>query len=270
MAAGIRADRGPAGSPGHAIERTDAPRAGLGACMERTWSLAVTESSELHHPLSKQWRTRFADDGNMTHFTADAPNLPHRDHYDVVVVGARAAGASTAMLLARHGLSVLAIDRGRYGADIMSTHSLARAGVLQLSRWGLLDRIRAAGTPATRQVVFDYGGDEVAIDISSRGDVDGLYNPRRTVLDPILVDAARDAGAEVLHGVSMRRLVRDGNGRVAGVLIDAGGDFACAAACAARIEPVCDLGQRALHFEQRAVELAVDLLGTRALGAGAR
>jgi glycine/D-amino acid oxidase-like deaminating enzyme len=35
--------------------------------------------------------------------------------YDVVVVGARCAGAATAMLLARRGLRVLVVDRERYG-----------------------------------------------------------------------------------------------------------------------------------------------------------
>ena len=44
-------------------------------------------------------------------------HLPTRDRYDALVVGARCAGAATAMLLARRGLRVLMIDRGRYGAD---------------------------------------------------------------------------------------------------------------------------------------------------------
>ena len=162
--------------------------------------------------------------GDMTSLTDDHPHLPLSDRYDVVVVGARAAGASTAMLLARRGLSVLAVDRGRYGADIMSTHSLSRAGVLQLSRWGVLDRIKEAGTPPTRRVVFDYGGDDVTIDVPEHVEVDGLYNPRRTVLDPALVDAAAESGADVRHGVSMRELTRDTTGRVDGVVLDVGGE----------------------------------------------
>ena len=67
--------------------------------------------------------------------------------HDVIVVGARAAGAATAMLLARSGLDVLVLDRGRYGADTLSTHALMRGGVVQLHRWGLLDAVVAAGTP---------------------------------------------------------------------------------------------------------------------------
>ena len=37
--------------------------------------------------------------------------------FDVVVVGARVAGASTAMLLARAGARVLVLDRSAYGSD---------------------------------------------------------------------------------------------------------------------------------------------------------
>jgi 2-polyprenyl-6-methoxyphenol hydroxylase-like FAD-dependent oxidoreductase len=143
--------------------------------------------------------------------------------YDVVVVGARAAGASTAMLLARQGLTTLAIDRGAYGADTLSTHSLAPAGVLQLSRWGVLDEIRRAGTPVAKTVRFHYGDDEVAVDVRPRGDVDGLYSPRRTVLDAALVDAAIAAGADVRHGVTMVRLTTDGAGRADGVELDVNG-----------------------------------------------
>ena len=71
----------------------------------------------------------------------------NHSRYDALVVGARCAGAATAMLMARCGLKVLVIDRGRYAADTTSTHALMRGGVMQLHRWGLLPRIVAAGTP---------------------------------------------------------------------------------------------------------------------------
>ena len=137
--------------------------------------------------------------------------------YDVVIVGARCAGAATAMLLARRGLRVLAIDRGRYGSDTVSTHALMRAGVVQLSRWGVLDGIRAAGTPVIRSTSFHYGDEVVAVQIKPRNDVDGLYAPRRTVIDRVLVDAAQRAGAEVAFETHLVDLVRAGNGRVCGV-----------------------------------------------------
>jgi flavin-dependent dehydrogenase len=137
--------------------------------------------------------------------------------YDAIVVGARPAGAATAMLLARAGRRVLMMDRGTYGSDTLSTHALMRAGVVQLSRWGLLDAIRAAGTPPVRGAAFHYGDDVIEVAIRPQPDVDALYAPRRTVLDRVLVDAARDAGVDVHYGVSVTGLRHDASGRVTGV-----------------------------------------------------
>src|SRR6476469_9372375 len=106
-------------------------------------------------------------------------------HHDVVVVGARAAGAATAMLLARAGLDVLVVDRSAPGSDTLSTHALMRGGVVQLHRWDLLPAIVAAGTPAVRRTTFSYANDVVPITIKPAHGVDALYAPRRTVLDRI-------------------------------------------------------------------------------------
>jgi 2-polyprenyl-6-methoxyphenol hydroxylase-like FAD-dependent oxidoreductase len=138
--------------------------------------------------------------------------------WDVVVVGGRVAGASTAMLLARAGLRVLCLDRSRLGSDTVSTHALMRAGVLQLHRWGLLDRIVAAGTPPVRRVVFHYGDEAFPVSLRPTPGVPALYAPRRTLLDAVLADAAADAGAEVRHGVRVTRLLSGPGGRVTGVV----------------------------------------------------
>ena len=138
--------------------------------------------------------------------------------YDAVVVGARVAGASTAMLLARAGARVLLLERTPYGSDTLSTHGLMRAGVLQLSRWGLLDQVAAAGTPPVTRTLFHYPGSRpVRISIRASQGVPALYAPRRHVLDRILVDAAAAAGVEVRHGVSVTDLLTDPGGRVTGV-----------------------------------------------------
>ncbi len=139
------------------------------------------------------------------------------DTHDVVIVGARVAGAATAMLLARRGLRVLLVDRDRYGADTLSTHALMRGGVYLLSRWGVLDRVVAAGTPPVRRTRFDFGTESTTIAIKAAHGVDALYAPRRTVLDAALADAARAAGAEIRYGVRVTGLLRDRSGRVAGI-----------------------------------------------------
>ncbi|HEX7212159.1 MAG TPA: FAD-dependent oxidoreductase, partial [Propionibacteriaceae bacterium] len=120
--------------------------------------------------------------------------------YDVVVVGGRVAGASTALLLARAGVRVVLLDRDRHGSDTLSTLGMMRGGVLQLARCGLLADVTAAGTPPIRQVVFHYAdGEQVSVAIKPSAGVEALYAPRRYLLDRLLVDAATAAGVEVLH-----------------------------------------------------------------------
>jgi 2-polyprenyl-6-methoxyphenol hydroxylase-like FAD-dependent oxidoreductase len=127
------------------------------------------------------------------------------------------------MLLARQGLRVLVVDPARPGSDTLSTHALMRGGVLQLHRWGVLDAVRSAGTPAIRTTTFHYSDEVISIPIKERDGVDALYAPRRTVLDAALANAATAAGAEVVHGLSVMELIRDDDGRVRGARI-AGSD----------------------------------------------
>lgn len=141
---------------------------------------------------------------------------PRHAHYDAVVVGARAAGAATAMLLAEQGLTVLAVDRQAYGSDTLSTHALMRGAVARLARWGLLDRVLAAGAPVITGTTFTYGDETIHLDIKAKPGLPGLVAPRRTVLDAILVDGAREAGAEVIHNTRVTGLRTDATGRVVG------------------------------------------------------
>ncbi|SEF16546.1 NAD(P)/FAD-dependent oxidoreductase [Jiangella alba] len=131
--------------------------------------------------------------------------------YDVIVVGARVAGAATALLLARAGLRVLAVDRVAFPSDTVSSHQVQVPAAARLARWGVLDRLVAAGTPPAREVRFDSGRVVLTGRYPSVDGVDALYSPRRTLLDAVLVDAARSAGAEVRERFRLEELVwRDG------------------------------------------------------------
>ena len=139
--------------------------------------------------------------------------------YDVVVVGGRIAGASTALLLAHAGVS-----RARRPWPPRQRHCLHprsdAGGVLQLSRWGVLPDVIAAGTPPIRKVVFHYTDRQpVRVTLRPSAGVDALYAPRRHLIDRLLVDAAAAAGAEVLHETTATELLRDPRGRVAGVRV---------------------------------------------------
>ena len=123
------------------------------------------------------------------------------------------------MLLARKGLAVLLLDRGSDGTDTLSTHALMRAGVLQLHHWGVLERVERCGTPVVRSTTFHYGDEVVAIQLKPRDGVAGLYAPRRSVIDRLLVESAREAGVEVVHGATVTDLMRSADGRVVGVVV---------------------------------------------------
>lgn len=157
---------------------------------------------------------------NSNHVAHLTDARPEHGHYDALVVGARAAGSSTAMLLARHGLRVLVVDRSAYGSDTLSSHALMRGAVDRLHRWGLLPRVLATDTPVIERSSFCYDDDELVIDIKPSPGVPGLIAPRRTVLDPVLVDAARDAGAEVLHDTKLVAIDQDAGGRVTGARLE--------------------------------------------------
>ncbi|MFD7168245.1 NAD(P)/FAD-dependent oxidoreductase [Streptomyces violascens] len=136
----------------------------------------------------------------------------------MIVVGARAAGAPAAMLLARAGYRVLMLERARFPKDTLSTLYIHQPGVAALDRWGVLPDVVKTGAPALDNVRYTIG------DISLEGcswPADGnaaSYAPRRYLLDSILAQAAVAAGVEFRDNCSVNDLVWE-DGRVVGVRI---------------------------------------------------
>ena len=136
--------------------------------------------------------------------------------YDVIVSGARCAGAPTAMLLARQGIRVLLVDRATFPSNLPHGHFIHMDGPSRLKRWGLLDRVVSTGCPPVQATTTDFDdfpltGTELRVDDVALG-----YGPRRAVLDKVLVDAAVEAGAELREGFVVEALIWDGE-RVAGI-----------------------------------------------------
>jgi menaquinone-9 beta-reductase len=134
--------------------------------------------------------------------------------WDAIIVGARCAGSPLARFLAREGKRVLLIDAATFPSDQpLSTHFIHGFGMAILDELGLGDRVRAIATPITRMVqqVED-------LTVAVRPTIAGT-SPRRTDLDQILLDGAREAGAEVRLGLRVLEVVRDG-GRVSGVVVE--------------------------------------------------
>lgn len=131
--------------------------------------------------------------------------------FDAIVVGARCAGAPTAMLLARKGHRVLLCDRASFPSDTVSNGGFNIPGPIYLERWGLLHRLEAAGTPQINSMIVNFGGQQFKM-VYERP----VYCPMRLVLDDILVRAAVEAGAELKENFRVTDVVRE-DGRVVGV-----------------------------------------------------
>src|SRR5579884_1318542 len=138
--------------------------------------------------------------------------------YDAIIVGARCAGAPTALLLARKGYKVLLLDRGTFPSDMpFSNHYMHQSGSARLKRWGLLDALRASNCPPIFTNHFDYG--DFCLTGSPVPTVDGVteaFASRRLKLDPILVDAAVQAGAELRENFTVKEVLWDKD-RVVGI-----------------------------------------------------
>jgi flavin-dependent dehydrogenase len=135
--------------------------------------------------------------------------------YDAIVIGARCAGAPTAMLLARKGYRVLLVDKATFPSDYLSTHLIRLPGLALLKRWGLLEKVTTLNCPPITSVRLDF--DDYFL-YGSPPPFDGItasYCPRRIVLDKLLVDAAVEAGAELREDFFVQELCLN-DGRVTG------------------------------------------------------
>jgi 2-polyprenyl-6-methoxyphenol hydroxylase-like FAD-dependent oxidoreductase len=137
--------------------------------------------------------------------------------YDVIVVGARCAGATTAMLLARAGYRVLILERSRMPGDTLSTLHIHRPGLELLDGWGLLEPLIRSGCPPVRRLSYTVGDVTIAGSFDASQTIDAVYAPRRPVLDGLLSDAAVRAGAELRDRCTVHELEHAPTGRVTGV-----------------------------------------------------
>ena len=137
---------------------------------------------------------------------------------DVLVIGAGPAGSATALFLARAGYDVTLLDRAVFPRDKPCGEYLTPGAVRLLrDELGVLPALMACGAARlTRETVVPHRANAFS------GATDALAC-QRTITDQVLRDAAASAGAHVVEGVNIRRILRDGGG-IRGVAgLDAGG-----------------------------------------------
>ena len=142
----------------------------------------------------------------------------------VIVVGAGPAGSATAWWLARAGFETLVLDRARFPRPKPCSEYLSPQASRILDEMGVLETVERTGAAQLAgMTVRAPSGTTIRGHFAAghgwRGHRDrGLALPR-TTFDPILVDAARRAGARVEEAMRMIDVVRDPSGKVAGVRV---------------------------------------------------
>lgn len=147
----------------------------------------------------------------------DSENGAGAAPYDAIVVGARVAGAATAIGLARAGWRVLLLDAATFPSDTLSTHLLWSDALASLDRLGALGAVLATGAPPLTRIRITFGPYANDAPIPTREAYPPLLSVRRVVLDAILLDEARRTpGIDVREGVTIGEIIREG-GAVVGV-----------------------------------------------------
>lgn len=139
-------------------------------------------------------------------------------HVDIAVIGAGPAGAAAAIAAARQGASVVVFDKASYGRDKVCGDGLTPRAVgalnelkIDLSGSHHIDGLRMIANRTERELAWPG---------TSRFPAHGAVWPRRK-LDAALIDAATDAGADVIWQTEATPII-EADGSVVGV--EAGGE----------------------------------------------
>ncbi|MCZ7567113.1 MAG: FAD-dependent monooxygenase [Ardenticatenaceae bacterium] len=137
--------------------------------------------------------------------------------FDVIIVGARLAGATLAGFLSRAGKEVLLVDRVKFPRDTVSCAVAYAKAVALWDAIGAGEKIDAIGAPPIRRVRKVAPHTTIAGYLLPYGGRDYGYGLRRITLDEVLLrHVATMPGITVRERFSVTDLLEE-NGRVIGV-----------------------------------------------------
>jgi len=131
--------------------------------------------------------------------------------FDVIVVGARVAGASLAYELSRAGFEVLLLDKAHFPSETLSTHNFHGNSLAMLREMGVLNRLLETRTPLYSRAVVQF--DDTVID-GRFPEVEGETQClciRRKHLDILLQEhALAQTGVTMMEGFRLTDVIREG------------------------------------------------------------
>jgi 2-polyprenyl-6-methoxyphenol hydroxylase-like FAD-dependent oxidoreductase len=143
---------------------------------------------------------------------------------DAVIVGARCAGSTLAIALAKRDWDVLVIDRDTFPSETISTHGLYPNTLARLEQLGVMDTLRASHEIPLLTNRLVGLGNEVSGLFTPIDGYDRMAVTRRSALDKAIVDTALAAGAEGRFGERVVDLIGSGgqDDPVSGVILESG------------------------------------------------
>jgi geranylgeranyl reductase family protein len=123
---------------------------------------------------------------------------------DVIVAGAGPAGAAAACHIARYGASVIVLDRATFPRDKVCGDCVGPLAVVELSALGVSQMDGYAQTNIARRAALYLDGEELfSLFLPDMGMAQcGRVIPR-LILDNLLVETAKQAGARVIEGFGL-------------------------------------------------------------------
>ena len=140
---------------------------------------------------------------------------------DVLIIGAGPAGTSAATVLAEHGHRVIVLEREKFPRYHIG-ESLIPFCYGPLERLGMIPRLRESAFIKKYSVCFVQpdGRASQPFYFFNRYDKDTIaqsWQVLRSEFDQMMVERAREQGAEVREETTVKGVIRDGDGRVTGV-----------------------------------------------------
>ena len=145
----------------------------------------------------------------------------HRQEYDVLIIGGGPAGCAAATVLAEIGHEVLVLEREKFPRYHVG-ESLLPFTYYPLERLGLLEKMRQSAFVKKYSVQFisESGKASQPFYFFNRYDretVAQTWQVLRSEFDSMLLENARNKGATVLEGATVKELLKE-RGQIKGVV----------------------------------------------------